>query len=91
MLIAVTHDGVPIMPPFPTILWSKRMPEPSRGSSLEDRKRDAARAGLNLSDERVAELMSRFDEVDATLTAIRGIDVKAFEPLAVFAPQPSGH
>jgi len=38
------------------------MPEPSRGSNLEDRKRDAARAGLNLSDERVAELMSRFDE-----------------------------
>ena len=46
------------------------MPEPSRESSLEDRKRDAARAGLNLFDERVAELMGRFDEVDATLAAI---------------------
>jgi hypothetical protein len=65
------------------------MPEPSRESSLEDRKRDAARAGLNLSDERVAELMGRFDEVDATLAAIRGIDVKAFEPHAVFAPRPA--
>ena len=65
------------------------MPEPTRKSSLEDRKRDAARAGLNLSDERVAELMGRFDEVDATLAAIRGIDVKGFEPNAIFAPQPS--
>ena len=30
-----------------------------------------------------------FDEVDAILAAIRGIDVKAFEPHAVFAPRPS--
>ena len=52
------------------------MPEPSRESSREDRRRDAARAGLNLSDERVAELMSRFDEVDATLAAIRGSTLK---------------
>lgn len=65
------------------------MPEPSRESNLEDRKRDAARAGLDLSDERVAELMGRFDEVDATLAAIREIDVTAFEPHAIFAPRPS--
>jgi hypothetical protein len=65
------------------------MPDSTRESSLEDRKRDVARAGLNLSDERVAELMGRFDEVDATLAAIRGIDVKAFEPHAIFAPQPA--
>lgn len=65
------------------------MPDSTRESSLEDRKRDVARAGLNLSDERVAELMGRFDEVDVTLAAIRGIDVKAFEPHAIFAPQPA--
>jgi len=83
------HRAYNVAVPNNNNLWSKRVPEPSRESSLEDRKRDVARAGLNLSDERVAELMGRFDEVDATLAAIRGIDVKAFEPHAVFAPRPS--
>ena len=64
------------------------MPATSRSSSVEDRQRDAARAGLNLSEERVTELMARFDDVDAAIAAIRGIDVKAFEPDAVFAPRP---
>ena len=41
------------------------MPEQSRKSSIQDRKRDAARAGLNLSDERVAELMGRYDDLEA--------------------------
>jgi len=64
------------------------MPKPSRKSSMSDRQRDAARAGLNLSEERVAELMARFDDVDATIDAIRGINVTEYEPHAVFAPRP---
>ena len=63
------------------------MPDEPSGSSVEDRRRDLARVGLDLSDERVAELMGRFDDVDATIAAIRAIDVKAFEPHAVFAPK----
>ena len=55
-------------------------------SSIHDRRKDLARVGLDLSEERVAELMSHFDEVDATIAAIRSIDIKAFEPYAVFAP-----
>ena len=65
------------------------MPEPSRKSSVEDRRRDAARAGLNLSEERIVELMGRFDDLDATIAAIRTIDVKSFEPHAVFSPRPA--
>ena len=57
-------------------------------SSIKQRQRDAARAGLDLSEERVAELMGRFDDVDTTVAAIRSIGVDAFEPHAVFAPRP---
>ncbi|MDP6823036.1 MAG: hypothetical protein QF554_07060 [Dehalococcoidia bacterium] len=64
------------------------MPESSNESSVSDRQRDAARAGLNLSEERVAKLLGRFDEVEATAAAIRGIGVSGFEPHAVFAPRP---
>ena len=64
------------------------MPDESSESSIQDRRRDLARVGLDLTEERVAELMGRFDDVDVTIAAIRAIDVKAFEPHAVFAPRP---
>ena len=64
------------------------MPDKSSKASIQDRRRDLARAGLDLSEERVAELMGRFDDVDTTIAAIRAIDVKNFEPHAVFAPRP---
>ena len=64
------------------------MPDESSESSIQDRRRDLARVGLNQTEERVAELMSRFDDVDTTIAAIRAIDVKDFEPHAVFAPRP---
>ena len=89
-------EPVPIMPrpgtfhgSFISLLTrSNPLPDKSDNSSVRDRQRDTARAGLDLSEERVAELMARFDDVDATIEAIRGIDVTAFEPHAVFAPNP---
>ena len=64
------------------------MPDEPGESSVQQRRRDLARVGLDLPEERVAELMARFDDVDSTIAAIRDIDVKAFEPHAVFAPEP---
>ena len=55
--------------------------------SISDRQRDAARAGVDLSEDRVAELMGRFDDVEANMAAIRAIGVNDFEPHAVFAPK----
>ncbi len=65
------------------------MPEQSRDSSIEDRRRDVARAGLDLSDERIELLMSKFDDVDATAASIRQLNAGDYEPYAVFAPRPS--
>ncbi|MDA1257668.1 MAG: hypothetical protein O3C10_07475 [Chloroflexi bacterium] len=65
------------------------MPDDPGKSSVEDRRRDLARVGVDLTEERVAELMDRFDDVDATIAAIRAIDVTPFEPHAVFAPRPA--
>ena len=64
------------------------MPEPIPNSSVEDRRRDAARAGLNLSEERIKLLMSKYDDVDATAAAIRKLNAGNYEPYAVFAPHP---
>ncbi|MBT3941398.1 MAG: hypothetical protein HOC77_00330 [Chloroflexi bacterium] len=64
------------------------MPEASGNSSVGDRRRDVARAGLNLSEERIKLLMSKFDDVDATAAAIRMLNVGDHEPFAVFAPRP---
>ena len=64
------------------------MPEPSRDSSIEERRRDAARAGLNVSDERIRLLMSKFDDLDATSAAIRNLNIGNYEPFAIFAPRP---
>jgi hypothetical protein len=63
------------------------MPMFHGNSSINDRQRDAARAGVDLREERVAELMGRFDDVEANMAAIRAIGVDAFEPHAVFAPK----
>ncbi len=55
--------------------------------SSEERRRALALAGFDLTEEQVAGLAERYDDVDATISSIRDLDVTAYEPYAVFAPR----